>query len=198
MKRMHWMRCFFCLILSLALLHPLGFGDSSVQQVENRLKKLDGYVQSEPQFIPLQLDTTDIKIRDIYRNYLAKASAITQALLRFKSDADTHEREFTLQRLSAFSQELVAENNAFKNSFEHGEEQFESYQLIAKAILSVEDAAQYWKISSRYRVLYRGTTSDKASDDESLKIKLEAAFQAIERLQAIEEVRKALDEHVKN
>ena len=134
----------------------------------------------------------DIKARDVYRAYLSRASAMSEELLsvrtRFDSQADT----ISLQGLGALAQRMTLNNQQFKGSFRHGEEKFQTYQLIEKAVTHLEAAIQYWRIANRYQRDYRGGVQDKLVDDEVLKTKLQIALNAIDELKAIVETREAL------
>lgn len=165
--------------------------------VQAELQKIDGYIQSSPnseaQNNEVLNHSQPLKPRDLYRQYIAKTSQISQQLLRLKQESDTRKGGFSLQRLGALTQSLAAENANLNQQIRQGETALQSYQLIQKAITTLEDTVAYWRVSNRYRSLYRGTLQDKTDDDEILRVKLEAAFQAIEELKELEKVREALD-----
>jgi hypothetical protein len=97
-----------------------------------------------------------------------------------------------LQQLGAFTQSLSAENLHFKGSFTHGEEKFQTYQLIQTAIHNLEDASNYWRIANRYRSLYRGSLREHMEDDQILKLKIQTALNAIDELKNIVHTRESL------
>lgn len=134
----------------------------------------------------------DIKARDIYRLYLVKASEISEELLgvrtRLQGQADT----ITLQQLGALTQRLTLDNSKFKGTFQHGEDRFQTYQLIQKAVANLEDAINYWRSANHYRRFFRGSSKERADDDEILKIKLQTALNTIDELKAIMDTREAL------
>ena len=134
----------------------------------------------------------DIRARTIYRHYIKKASGISEDLFTIRKRLSLQGDSITLQQLGAMSQRLSQENLQFRDSFRHGEEQFHTYHLIQTAITNLEDAIEYWRIGNRYRRVYRGALRDRIEDDEILKVKLQAAVNAIEELNTIRETREAL------
>ena len=134
----------------------------------------------------------DIKARDINGNYLKKASGISETLLKVRTRVAQHDNTLSLQQLGALSQRLTAENRGFRDSFQHGQESFQTYQLIQKAVVNLEDAISYWRLSNHYRFLYRGSVLEQAEDDEILKVKIQTAMNAIDELKGIVETRQAL------
>lgn len=131
----------------------------------------------------------NIKARDIYRYYLVRADGLSKQLLSVRPRLT---ETFTLQQLGAFTQNLTAENRRFKSSFTHGEEKFQTYQLIQTAIHNLEDASNYWRIANRYRALYRGTLREHMEDDQILKLKIQTALNAIDELKTIVHTRESL------
>lgn len=162
----------------------------------SELQQLDARIESGPRAFQAEIKTVNIKTRDIYKAYLIKASTLTRKLTKIKSEADKRQDRFSLQRLAAMTHALSMENTTFRGTFEHGEDKFYSYQLIEKAVTSMEDAVSYWRQSNQTRQLYRGSALDKVEDDEILKLKLQAAFSAIEQLKGIENVRQVLDKNL--
>jgi hypothetical protein len=165
-------------------------------QLEQRIKVLDGYVESSDTPIPAYARSSRLRAQDIYQQYVEKAQTITQKLLKVKADADRQKTKYSLQRLAAISHSLDIENAAFQDSLTHGEGAFESYQLIQQAVLALNDATQYWREANQTRPLSRGTAADQAIDDEVLKIKLEQAFAAIEQLKQLDKLRTVLDKNL--
>lgn len=139
------------------------------------------------------LEKTDIKTRDIYRAYLEKASGITGELMMVRDVMEKQQGDLSLQQLGSLLQALKAQNRHFRETFEHGEEEFQSYQLIQKAVDNLDDAWNYWRSANRYRRVYRPTVLNEMENDRILGVKLQAARQAIEDLHEIGEVRQALD-----
>lgn len=144
-------------------------------------------------------DGQPIKPREVYATYLTKADSLSTRLIKLgeqlkpKGDTSGMTPPLSLQQLGALTQRLSAENVRFRDSFKHGEDQFESYRLIQTAIYNLEDTITYWRLANRYRRLYRGLEAEKQADDEVLRTKLQAAMQAIDRLKAIQEMRVALN-----
>jgi hypothetical protein len=136
----------------------------------------------------------DIKARDVYRLYLKHAEGISADLLNVRKQLDLQARTVNLQQLGALTQRLSLDNARFKNAFTHGEEEFHTYQLIEKAVISLEDAVRYWRIANEYRPIYRGSAREKGEDDEILKLKLQTAMNAADALSAIIDTRKALEQ----
>jgi hypothetical protein len=171
-----------------------GLESSAPEAIKNRLRVIDGRVQRGPERLPT--GGLDIRNKEIYPKYLEKASVLTSKLVRIKTEADSFRENYSLQRLAALTQGLSIENTTFRDSFQNGEEQYQSYQMIQKAIQEMEDAIAYWRQANRSRMLYRGTQLEKAQDDEVLKLKLEMAFSAIEQLKGITQVRQVLDRNL--
>jgi hypothetical protein len=199
-----------------AILTGAVFAETNLQQVQNDLKVLDDSLMrpvqvhhienqakqpSEETVIPLSAIKNDVKARDVYRQYLAKASHISAELLNLRDQLDKSSlkinNEFTLQRLAALSQQISLDHQAFQSGFEHCEDSFYSYRLIDKAVKNLADAVRYWRLSQRYQTMYRGSANEQASDDEVLILKLTAARQAIDELKTVMDVRQALDADLK-
>lgn len=175
--------------------------DSSVTQAEldrlrHDLSKVDQYATEGIYSNASTIVGRSIKARDIYQGYIQKAADISKNLLGVRSKLLSHGETISLQQLGALAQRLSAENMHFRDSFRHGEEQFQTYQLIEKAILNLEDAIRYWRVSNKYRPLYRGSARERLEDDEILKLKLQTAVNAIEELQAIMDTRDALNRNL--
>ncbi len=156
------------------------------------LGKIDAHISAGDYAEASALVGQDIKARDIYTEYLAKASGISENLLRIRKQIELNDRTLTLQQLGALTQRLSAENMRFRDSFTHGQEKFQTYLLIQKAIENLEDAIRYWRISNHYRYIYRGSLMEQAEDDEILKIKIQTALNAIDELKGIMATREAL------
>jgi hypothetical protein len=134
----------------------------------------------------------DIKARDIYRRYIQRASSISEQLLSLRPRLTQNNQTMSLQQLGAFAQNLSAENQRFAGTFTHGEENFQTYQLIQTAITNLEDAINYWRISNRYRNLYRGSQKEQDQDQQILRLKIQTALNAIDQLKTIIQTREAL------
>jgi hypothetical protein len=134
----------------------------------------------------------DIKARDVYRLYLKKADEISEDLLHIRSRLSAEPRTISLQQLGAMVQRLSAENLRFAAGFQHGEQHFQTYQLIEKAVSNLQDAIAYWRVATQYRPLYRGSAREKADDDDVLELKIQTAVNAIDSLNTIVETRTKL------
>jgi hypothetical protein len=134
----------------------------------------------------------DIKARDIYRLYLEAAADISKELLTIHQRLEGQENTLTLQELGAITQRLSLDNLRFKGSFQHGEDRFQTYQLIQKAISNLEDAIEYWRTANHYRRFFRPGQWERVEDDEILKTKLQTAMNTIEELKGIIDTRAAL------
>lgn len=163
-----------------------------LESIRADLSKIDAHISTGEFSEASTLVGKDIKARDIYYQYLQKASGISESLLRIRKKIEFNDRTLTLQQLGALTQRLSAENMHFRDSFTHGQEKFQTYQLIEKAIHNLEDAINYWRVSNQYRFLYRGSVMEQAEDDEILKIKIQTAMNAIAELETIMQTREAL------
>ena len=165
---------------------------AGLESVKQDLAQLDGYASEGKYDEAGVLIGKDIKARDIYRGYLSRASEMSTELLSVREKMSLQLDTLSLQELGALSQRLTLNNLRFKEGFSHGEQKFQTYKLIEKAVSNLEDAIYYWRTSNRFRHLYRPAVTDKKIDDEVLKTKLETAMNAIEELKAIVEAREAL------
>lgn len=165
---------------------------SELDAVKADLNKIDDYAAAGSYENASAIVGQDIKARGIYKAYLSRASEISNELLWVRKRLDLQDRTLTLQQLGALAQKLSLDNKRFRGTFTHGEEQFQSYQLIEKAVINLEDAISYWRLSNRFRRMYRGSASQKQEDAELLQTKLQTAMNAIEELNAIIETRDAL------
>jgi hypothetical protein len=195
------------LLLTLFLFHERAVADHSVvtdQSVRAKASFTEGNSTDELRRDLAQIDQKaaegmygeasvlvgrNIKARDIYKNYLERAEGISGQLLSVRPRLT---ETFTLQQLGAFTQSLSAENLRFKGTFTHGEEKFQTYQLIQTAIHNLEDASNYWRIANRYRSLYRGSLREHMEDDQILKLKIQTALNAIDELKSIVHTRESL------
>jgi hypothetical protein len=137
-----------------------------------------------------------IKARDIYRTYLKKAAELSEELVSVRQKLDLNKQTVSLQQLGAMSRNLTAENAHFKDTFRFGEDKFQTYQLIEKAVYNLEDAIKYWQMTNRFRWLYRGSSGERDEDDAILKIKLQTAVNAIDELKVILETRETLSRNL--
>jgi hypothetical protein len=134
----------------------------------------------------------DIKARDIYRLYLERASSLSEELLAIRQRLEGQENTLSLQELGAITQRLSLDNLGFKGTFKHGEERFQTYQLIQKAIINLEEAIDYWRTANHYRRFFRGGQWERVEDDQILKTKLQTAMNTIDELKGIIDTRNAL------
>ncbi|MBY0449421.1 MAG: hypothetical protein K2X01_02190 [Cyanobacteria bacterium] len=148
----------------------------------------------QPQLEPITvtLSKTSIRARDVYRRYMTQAADVSQQLLHVRQDILVNGGSVSLQRLGAISQGLNSQNVLLKNALQNGETDFESYQLIQKAIAALDDATQYWRSANRYRPIYRGAGFEENEDNQLLKVKLQTAMTAIEQLQRIVDTQNTL------
>lgn len=160
------------------------------------LDQIDGYASQGLYGEASVVVGKDIKARGIYRQYLKQAAAISDELLTVKRKMDLQAGTVTLQQLGAICQKVSLTNSRFRGTFQHGEDHFQTYQLIQKAVSNLEAAISYWRIANRYRKVYRGGATERAEDDEILKTKLSLAMNAIEELKTIMETRKALSDNL--
>lgn len=165
---------------------------AGLESVRKDLAQLDGFAATGQYGDAGVLIGKDIKARDVYRIYLSKASQMSGELMSVREKMTALTDTISLQELGALAQRLTLNNQRFKAGFTHGEQEFQTYKLIEKAVTNLEDAIKYWRISNQYRHLYRGSTQDKAADDEILRTKLETALNAVDELKAIVEARDAL------
>jgi len=165
---------------------------AELDAVKADLGKIDGYAASGAYENASVIAGQDIKARGIYKAYLERASKISTELLWVRKRLDLQDRTLSLQQLGALSQRLSLDNTRFKGTFTHGEEKFQSYQLIEKAVSNLDDAISYWRLSNRFRRMYRGGALEKREDDELLQTKLQTALNAIDELKVIIDTREAL------
>lgn len=163
-----------------------------LESVRKDLAKLDAYASAGQYSDAGVLVGQDIKARDVYRVYLTRASQMSDELLSVRIKLDLQANTISLQQLGALAQRISLNNQQFKGTFRHGEEHFQTYQLIQKAVSNLEGAISYWRISNRYQRYYRGSVRDKTADDEILKTKLQIALNAIDELKIIVNTREAL------
>lgn len=163
-----------------------------LESVKKDLAKLDGYAASGNYNEAGVLIGQDIKARDVYRAYLSRADQMSTELLSVRQRFDLQAGTISLQQLGALAQRLTLNNHQFKGTFKHGEDHFQTYHLIEKAVSNLEDAIAYWRIANHYNRFYRGGAQDKLVDDEILKTKLQTAMNAIDELKAIVNTREAL------
>ncbi len=166
--------------------------NAELESVRKDLAKLDAYAKAGRYSDAGVLVGQDIKARDVYRIYLSRAGAMSEELLKVRTRLDHQADTISLQGLGALVQRMTLSNQEFKGSFRHGEEKFQTYQLIEKAITNLEEAIRYWRIANRYQRFYRGGAQERAADDEILKTKLQTALNAIDELKTIVETREAL------
>lgn len=133
-----------------------------------------------------------IKPRDFYPAYLAQVSELTQDLLHVREILETHHQSLTLQQLGALTQRLSLSRNSLQTKFIHGEEAFNTYQLIDKAVTNLEEAIEYWRMANRARPWVRGGLSERKEDDEILQLKLQTAVNSIDELKELVKTRKSL------
>lgn len=167
---------------------------AELEQVKRDLGALDNYAAGGQYLEASVVAGRDLKARDIYRGYLAKASEISTELLSVGKKLDTQSRMISLQQLGALVQRLSLDNAQFKNTFRHGEEQFQTYQLMQKAITNLEEAIQYWRMANQYRRIYRSAQTDQDADREIVRLKLQTAINAIDELKVIVDTRNALNQ----
>jgi hypothetical protein len=135
-----------------------------------------------------------IKPRDFYPAYLAQVSEITQDLLHVREILQSHQQSLTLQQLGALTQRLSVSRNSLQKKLIHGEEAFNTYQLIDKAVSNLEEAIEYWRVANRTRPWIRGGIPERQEDDEILKLKLQTAVNTIDELKELVKTRKNLSD----
>lgn len=165
---------------------------AELEQLKTDLGKIDG-LSTEGLFGEASVIVgRDIRARDIYGRYIKRAASISEELLTIRKKLNAQGDTINLQQLGAICQRISLSNTRFKDTFQHEESQFQSYQLIQKAIGNLEAAISYWRISNQYRKVYRGGVRERMDDDEVLKVKLMTAMNAIEELKTIMQTREAL------
>ncbi len=182
-----------CLLLLMPAIANATDIATDINDVRSDLAVLDAQIYGSATANVPQLTGTRLKARDLYHAYLARASTLTNSLYKVKKEITLNQNSLSLQHLGALTQRLSSENRQFADTFKYGEEAFQSYQLIQKAVLNLEEAVEYWRLANKYRKLYRGSVLEKAEDDEILQVKIQTALTAIEDLKKIEAMRKALD-----
>lgn len=169
---------------------------AELETLRNDLKELDNLASEGLKGEAPVIVGQEIRARDIYGRYIEKAAKISDELLKVKTRLSDQQGTVSLQQLGAICQKVSLTNTRFKNTFQHGEEQFQTYQLIQKAIGNLESAISYWRVSNRARKIYRGGTKERMEDDEILKIKLLTATNAIEALKTIVDTQQTLSRNL--
>jgi hypothetical protein len=170
--------------------------DAELAQLKQDLDKLDTLVSQGLVGEASVLVGQEIRARDIYRRYLDKAASMSQELLRVNEKINTAGQDISLQQLGAICQKVSLANLRFKSTFQHGEDQFQSYQLIQEALSNLEAATEYWRVSNRYRKVYRGGAKEQMEDDEILRVRLLKAVNAIDELKTLMDTRAALSKNL--
>jgi hypothetical protein len=134
----------------------------------------------------------EIKPHDRYRAYLAHAAEISRDLLHVRDILESQGRRLNLQQLGALTQRLSVGRDRFRESLAPGEETFETYRLINRAVTSLEEAIVYWRVANRYRPWLRGSLAERAEDEDILQLKLQAAVNAIDALGDVVKMRQTL------
>lgn len=169
---------------------------AELAQLKQDLDKLDTLATQGQSDQTALMAGQEIRARDIYRRYLDKAATLSQEMLRVNEKINTAGQDISLQQLGAVCQKVSMANLRFKGTFQHGEAQFQSYQLIQEAIGNLEAAIAYWRVSNRYRKIYRGGAKERMEDDEILRVRLLKATSAIDQLKGIVETRQALTRYL--
>ncbi|WP_373532132.1 hypothetical protein [Vampirovibrio sp.] len=169
---------------------------TDLEILKNDLNKLDNLASDGLWGEASVIVGQDIRARDIYTRYVEKAAKISGELLKVGKRLSEEDATVSLQQLGAICQKVSLTNTRFKNTFQHGEEQFQTYQLIQKAIGNLESAISYWRVSNRYRKIYRGGARERLEDDEILKTKLLTATNAIDELKTIMTTQEALSRNL--
>jgi hypothetical protein len=134
----------------------------------------------------------EIKPHDRYRVYLTHAAEISRDLLHVRDILESQGRRLNLQQLGALTQRLSVGRDRFRESLAPGEETFETYRLINRAVTSLEEAIVYWRVANRYRPWLRGSLAERAEDEDILQLKLQAAVNAIDALGDVVKMRQTL------
>jgi hypothetical protein len=172
---------------------PSPSSSPELDEIRRDLAKLDEYAANKEYDNAGALLGQDIKARDIYKGYLARASQMSNELLGIRQKLTEHGDELSLQELGALAQRASLNNLQFKSSFIYGENEFHTYLLIETAVHNLEEAISYWRTANRYRRPYRGGVQHKVVDDEILKTHLQTAINAIDELKTIIDAREALN-----
>jgi hypothetical protein len=205
-----WIALSITLLLGLCLFSEWGIAEKTVraeaceqnpaelEALRNDLKEMDSLTNGGLWGKASVIVGQEIRARDIYRRYIEKAAKISEELLKVKTRLSDQQGTVSLQQLGAIYQKVSLSNTRFKNTFQHGEEQFQTYQLIQKAIDNLESAISYWRISNQYRKIYRGGSRERMEDDEILRFKLLTATNAIEALKTIVDTQDALSRNLED
>lgn len=169
---------------------------AELETLRNDLSELDNLASAGLWGDASVITGQEIRARDIYGRYIEKAAKISDELLKVKTKLSDQQGTVSLQQLGAICQKVSLTNTRFKNTFQYGEEQFQTYQLIQKAISDLESAISYWRVSNQYRKIYRGGARERIEDDEVLKIKLLTATNTIEALKTIMDTRETLSRNL--
>ncbi len=165
---------------------------AELEGLKRDLDQIDGFASQGLYAEASVIVGKDIRARDVYQKYIKRAAGISNLLLGVKQKLNEQGDTVTLQQLGAICQRASLDNTRFRDTFSHGEDQFQTYRLIQKAIVNLEAAISYWRISNKYRKVYRGGARERMEDDEILKTKLVNAMNAIDELKTIMATREAL------
>lgn len=159
------------------------------EAVKHRLQSEEKEMESIPDGV---IVGGEIKLQDRYRAYLAHAAEISRDLLHVRDMLGSQDRRLNLQQLGALTQRLSVARDRFREGLVPGEETFESYRLINRAVTSLEEAIVYWRVANRYRPWLRSSLAERAEDEDILQLKLQAAVNAIDALEEVVKMRQTL------
>lgn len=172
---------------------------SDTDLLEEKLRLIDERGQStDRRTFQIRATSTVVKPKDIYSRYQQLAAALTAKLIRIKREAEQSNSSYSLQRLAAISHSVSVEHEALHVELEGGETQFQSYRLIQRAVLALEEATDYWRESNKAKDLGRGSQQEETMDQELIRLKLQTAMSAIDELQQFDKVRNTLDQNIKD
>jgi hypothetical protein len=167
-------------------------GEQALPSVLEQLKVLDTIkdpVYQESPLDPVYRKPEKNTSRKRYQAYLNKVKPLYDFLMFLQQRLELSPRDqMTLQLWAAESQHGVLLYNTVTPQLSEAELQFESFQLMQKAVLSLQEAVAYWKGSNALIPTYR--TSEQALGEDSYVIQtrfqgMRVAFDDLKQLRQL-------------